>query len=154
MRWLMVDKLVECDPGERAIGVKCFSFSDPIFMDHFPGLPIVPGVVQIEMIAQTGGKCIRLKNRNVLPALGTVKSAKFIKSIEPGDQCFIHVEVTKLRESYAMATGQILVDGKKVSEAEILFAMIPKTKLDPNHKDLIVARWEEKLDASKEKRDE
>ena len=141
MRWLLIDKFAECEPGVRAVGVKCFSRSDIVFMDHFPGFPIVPGVLQIEMIAQTGGKCIRMAHPEVLPALGGVKSAKFIRSIEPGDQCFIKVEITQLRKAYALATGHIEVNGQKVSEAEVMFAMVPSSNLDQTHEDPVMADW-------------
>jgi len=140
MRWLMVDKLIEAEPGKRAVGVRCFSRSEPLFMDHFSFYPIVPGVVQIEMIAQTGGKCIRLAHPELMTVLGSVKSAKFYKPIEPGSQCIIKVEITALRKQHAIAQGVIEVDGKKVSEAEILYGIIPN--LAPaNHVDPVIEDW-------------
>lgn len=125
MRWILVDKLIECDPGVSAKAVKNFSRSDVFFMDHFPNYPVVPGVLQIEMIAQAGGKSLRLARPDSLPMLATVKSAKFSRSIEPGDQCIISVQITKFAKDYATATGIIEVDGKKVSEAEIMYAIRP-----------------------------
>ena len=90
-------------------------------MDHFPGFPIVPGVLQVEMIAQLGGKCIRSANPDILPILSSVKSAKFRNKIEPGDKAIIKVEVT-VRKSYSLAKGHIEVNGKKVAEAEVMYA--------------------------------
>ena len=60
MRWYLVDRLVECVPGKSAIGIKSFSRSELFFMDHFPGFPIVPGVLQIEMMATTGARPSKL----------------------------------------------------------------------------------------------
>lgn len=127
MRWILIDKLVEMDPGKRAVGIRSFSPSEPFFMDHFPGFPIVPGVLQVEMIAQLGGKCIRSANPDILPILSSVKGAKFRNKIEPGDQATIKVEVT-VRKSYSLAKGHIEVNGKKVSEAEVMYAHIPIPK--------------------------
>ncbi len=124
MRWILIDKLVEMDPGKRAVGIRSFPPSEPFFMDHFPGFPIVPGVLQVEMIAQLGGKCIRSANPDILPILSSVKGAKFRNKIEPGDRATIKVEVT-VRKSYSLAKGHIEVNGKKVSEAEVMYAHIP-----------------------------
>jgi 3-hydroxyacyl-[acyl-carrier-protein] dehydratase len=119
-----VDRLQSCDPGRRAVATKTFPRSDLLFMDHFPGLPTVPGVLQIEMMAQTGGVCIRQARAGVRTLLGAVRSARFIRRVEPGDQCRITVEIERLRDDYALASGRIEVDGQKVSEAEILFALV------------------------------
>ncbi|UZJ37480.1 3-hydroxyacyl-ACP dehydratase FabZ family protein [Prosthecochloris sp. SCSIO W1103] len=130
MRWLLVDKILEIDPGKKALGVRCFSRSELFFMDHFPGYPIVPGVLQIEMIAQVGGKCIMAANPGYLPVLTSVKSAQFRRAIEPGDSALIHAEVT-LRKSYSLANGWIEVDGKKVSSAEVMYGLVPIPETKP-----------------------
>ena len=124
MRWILVDKIVEMDPGKTAVGIRSFSRAEIFFMDHFPGFPIVPGVLQVEMIAQVGGKCIRAANPEILTVLSSVKSATFRKQIEPGDQAIIKVEVT-VRKSYSLAKGYIEVEGKKVAAAEVMYAHIP-----------------------------
>ncbi len=112
------------EPGKSALGVKCFSRSEFFFMDHFPGYPLVPGVLQIEMIAQLGGKCIMSANPGFLPVLTSVKSAKFRKAIEPGDRALIHVDVT-LRKAYSIASGWIEVEGKSVASAQVMYGHVP-----------------------------
>lgn len=124
MRWLLFDKILEMDPGKKAVGVRCFSRSELFFMDHFPGYPVVPGVLQIEMIAQVGGKCIMEAIPGFLPVLTSVKSAQFRRAIQPGDRALIHAEVT-LRKSYSIANGWIEVDGKKVASAEVMYGHVP-----------------------------
>jgi len=124
MRWLLVDKILTMEPGKTSTGSRCFTRSEPFFMDHFPGYPIVPGVLQIEMVAQLGGKCIMAANPGFLPVLTSVKSAKFRRPIEPGDKAVIHVDVT-VRKSYSLAKGWIEVEGKNMSSAEIMYALIP-----------------------------
>ena len=130
MRWILVDKLLELDPGKSAVGVRCFSRAEIFFMDHFPGFPIVPGVLQVEMIAQVGGKCIRAANPGILTVLSSVKSAKFRKSIEPGDQAIIKAHVVQVRAAYSVVAGHIEVNGVKVSEAEVMYGhlTLPKDK--------------------------
>ncbi len=130
MRWQLLDRIVECEAGMRAVGIKCFTRSESFFQDHFPGMPIVPGVLQIEMIAQLAGKCIVQSRHEILPVLGSVKSAKFYQAIKPGDQCFIHIEIKKIASSYGLAEGYILVDNQKVCSAEIFFGMVPREKLN------------------------
>lgn len=141
MRWQLIDKILECEPGVSAVGVKTFPRSDLFFMDHFPGMPIVPGVLQIEMIAQMGGKCIAIQNPNVLPVLGSVKGAKFYRNVNPGDRCIINVKVIKIAKSYALAEGEIEVDGQKVSSASILFGMVDRKNLSSNEFDVVSQDW-------------
>jgi len=123
MRWLLIDKILEMVPGVKATGVRCFSRSELFFMDHFPGYPIVPGVLQIEMIAQLGGKCIMAAHQESLPVLTSVKSARFKKAIEPGDRALIHVDVT-LKKSYSLASGWIEIDEKKIATAEVMYGHV------------------------------
>ncbi len=144
MRWFLIDKLLECEPGKNAVGVKCFSRSEEFFQDHFPGFPVVPGVLQIEMIAQTGGKCVRLALGHEFTVLGQVKSAKFYRNIEPGDQCIVKIEVQKLAKAYAIATGVIEVNGEKCATAEIMYGILSRDKLDPNYHDPILLDWKKR----------
>jgi 3-hydroxyacyl-[acyl-carrier-protein] dehydratase len=124
MRWIWIDKILELVSGKSAVGLRSFSRAELFFMDHFPGFPIVPGVIQIEMIAQVGGRCIRAANPDILTVLSSVKSARFRKNIEPGDQAIIKVDVT-VRKSFSTAKGYIEVNAQKVSEAEVMYAHIP-----------------------------
>lgn len=141
MRWLLIDKILECEPGESAMGTKCFSRSETFFMDHFPGMPIVPGVLQIEMMAQMAGKCIGLKVPEKLPVLGSVKNARFYRSIEPGDVCVIKAKIQKIAAQFALADAVVEVDGKKCSSATILFAYVPRSRLSSESFDGVVQEW-------------
>jgi 3-hydroxyacyl-[acyl-carrier-protein] dehydratase len=124
MRWILVDKIIALDPGKSAVGVRNFSRSESFFMDHFPGFPIVPGVLQVEMIAQVGGKCIMAFSRDFMPVLGSIKSAKFYRKVVPGDQAFIKVQVI-VRKEFSVVNGHIEVENEKVSAAELILAHIP-----------------------------
>jgi 3-hydroxyacyl-[acyl-carrier-protein] dehydratase len=141
MRWLLIDQILECEPGVSAVGVKTFPRSDEIFMDHFPGFPIVPGVLQIEMIAQMAGKCAAMATPGILPVLGNVKGAKFYRNISPGDRCVIKARVTKITKSYVLGEGEVEVDGQKCSRASILFGVVDRTKLNSNNFDAVTQEF-------------
>jgi 3-hydroxyacyl-[acyl-carrier-protein] dehydratase len=148
MRWILIDRLVDCSPGERAVAIKTFSRSEILFMDHFVGLPTVPGVLQIEMIAQTAGKCIKVARPGSLTLLGVVRSAKFFNRVEPGDQCRITVDIDRMREDYALASGQVEVDGVRVSRAELVVAIVasPNSSVD----DPIIQDWKRRQAGQRE----
>ncbi len=122
--------------------------SEEFFQDHFPGMPIVPGVLQIEMMAQLAGKCIAMANRDVLPVLGTVKSAKFYHNVGPEDRCVIKVTVSKVAKAYSMAEGVIEVNAVKVTAASILFGHVPREKLASEDFDAVTREF---LEAQKGK---
>lgn len=153
MRWYLVDRLIECDPGRSAVGIKTFSRSEVFFLDHFPGFPIVPGVLQIEMMATTGGKAIKLAQPNWLPILGQVKNAKFMRQVQPGDQCHIHVQVIRLKESYCVTEAYIEVDGLRVSQAQIFYAVLPATTMDTSHVDPVIQDWHRRQAQKETKRE-
>ena len=141
MRWFLLDRIVECTPGESIVGIKCFTRSEAFFQDHFPGYMLVPGVLQIEMMATTGGKAIKLKYPERFPILGSVKNAKFYRQVRPGDQCFIHVDIESVKEKYAIGQAQVKVDGKKVSSATIMYAMNDPGLLKQGHEDPVLRDW-------------
>lgn len=141
LRWQLLDRILECDPGVSAVGKKTFPRSDLFFMDHFPGMPIVPGVLQIEMMAQMAGKCIAMSRREILPVLGSVKSAKFFHNIHPGDMCIVKARVIKIAKSYSLADGEIEVDGQKVSTASILFGHVERGRLASEEFDAVTTDW-------------
>lgn len=144
MRWLLIDQIIECEPGIRAKGVKTFSRSEEFFMDHFPGFPIVPGVLQIEMMAQMAGKCFAIANPGILPVLGTVKNAKFFGNVNPGDRCFIFAEITKIAKGFLVADAHVEVEGRKVSCATILFGQVPRSKLASEEFDAVTEDWKKR----------
>ncbi len=141
MRWLWLDRIEECTPGVSAIGSKTFSGSETFFADHFPGMPIVPGVLQVEMMAQMAGKCLSMAQPQILPVLGTIKSAKFYHNIGPGDLCLIKVNITKIGKSYALAEGCIEVRAQRVSTASILFGQVERSRLTSEDFDKVTAEW-------------
>ena len=124
--FLLVDRVVELEPGKHAVGIKNVSINEAFFQGHFPSHPVMPGVLVIEAMAQTGGVMILSleEHRGKLAYLATVNNAKFRRPIVPGDT--IRTEVTVLRARGN--TGRIhcvsRVEDKVAAEAEIMFALV------------------------------
>jgi 3-hydroxyacyl-[acyl-carrier-protein] dehydratase len=125
MSWRLLDRLLACEPGKSATGEKRFPADLPLFAEHFPGLPTVPGVLQIEMIAAAGGKALRLAFPDRLPMLIAVKSAKFHRRIAPGELCLVRAEILQLHSERAAAAGRVEVDGERAAEATVLYVLAP-----------------------------
>jgi 3-hydroxyacyl-[acyl-carrier-protein] dehydratase len=137
--WRLVDRLLACEPGRSAVAEKRFSPATPLFADHFPGLPLVPGVLQIEMIAATGGKALRLAAADKLPLVAAVKAAKFYRPVEPGERCLIRVEITQLHAGRAAAQGVVEVEGRRAAAATVLYALIAAP--EEARRDPVLEEW-------------
>ena len=118
---LMVDRVVECDDEKRIVGIKNLTINEPFFQGHFPGAPVMPGVLQLEAMAQTGGILLtRLGGHaNRVPYLMSIDKARFRRVIKPGDQMRIEVEFLNIRARIARFAAKVFVDGVLASEAEI-----------------------------------
>lgn len=141
MRWFLIDQLLECDPGRRAVAVKTFPMSDLMFLTHFDANPVVPGVLQIEMVAQAGAKSLKLLRPEMLTMLVSIKSAKFFRPVLPGDRCRITVDIMT-RDDYATETGIVEVEGVRVSQSELLVAFVPRVTVEPPERDVIIEAWQ------------
>ncbi|MBQ8571041.1 MAG: 3-hydroxyacyl-ACP dehydratase FabZ [Kiritimatiellae bacterium] len=134
--FLLVDKVIEkSEDGYYQVAVKNTTFNEPYFQGHFPGYPIMPGVLQIEALAQAGGiMTLTLESNPDVPKGGfdtflmSVEKAKFRKPVRPGDQLFLETTLLSLRRNTAKIQGIVRVDGKVVTEAEIMFMLVPKEK--------------------------
>lgn len=124
--FLMVDRIVEIDGESKAIGVKSVSINEPYFQGHFPGHPVMPGVLQVEAMAQVASIIMMRKTENA-GKIGYFMSAdevKFRKPVFPGDTLFIHVELIRARKNMGRASCQCLVNGNVVSEGILMFGLI------------------------------
>jgi beta-hydroxyacyl-ACP dehydratase FabZ len=128
---LLVDRILECDDAKRIVGLKCVTINDPFFQGHFPGAPVMPGVLQLEAMAQTGGILLNriLKSGERVPYFMAIDNAKFRKVVRPGDVMRIEVDITNMRSRVARFHGQVLVDGAVASEADLM-CMVTDRKAD------------------------
>jgi len=130
--FLLVDRVLELE-DERILTLKNVTVNEEFFNGHFPGQPIMPGVLQIEAMAQSG--CIMLMNSNlvdnpdeVLMVFTGIKNAKFRKSVVPGDQLKMEINLGNHRRNFVTMIGKATVDGEVVCELEASAAIVPREK--------------------------
>jgi beta-hydroxyacyl-ACP dehydratase FabZ len=126
--FLLVDRIHSIDEDNSAIGIKNVTVNEPHFQGHFPGQPVMPGVLIIEAMAQTAGAICIKKTAGEKPAVVyfmTIDNAKFRRPVVPGDQLEIHVKKLKNRGNIWKYACEAIVDGAKVAEAEITAMMTP-----------------------------
>ncbi|RMG02486.1 MAG: 3-hydroxyacyl-[acyl-carrier-protein] dehydratase FabZ [Nitrospirae bacterium] len=117
--FLLVDRVVEMEKEKRAVGIKNVTINEPFFQGHFPGNPIMPGVLIIEAMAQVSGTlAIASGVQGKTTVFMSIEKAKFRKPVVPGDQLRIEVNVLKTRQSVWKFSGLATVDGNTVAEAE------------------------------------
>ncbi len=144
MRYILLDRITLLEPPEVARAVKCVSLSDDLFVDHFPGHPVMPGAMLLEAMAQLGGvlleQSVRREGEVERHALLTlVDRAKFRQVVRPGDRVELEARGLRVSEDGGQIQGKALVDGKLVAEATLGYAFARVTN------PLVIARRREVL---------
>ena len=126
--FLLVDRVLELEPNQRILAVKNVSINEPFFQGHFPGHPVMPGVLVLEALAQAGGLLTQLSATGVDAAdeklfyLVKIDNARFARMVVPGDQLMLEVKLKRMIRNMAMYECSASVDGKQVASADILCA--------------------------------
>ncbi len=127
--FLLVDRIVELEPGRRAVGIKNVTINEPFFPGHFPGHPIMPGVLIVEAMAQTGGMLLAdqlTESPGKVVYFMAIDRVKFRKPVIPGDQLRLEVEVIQIRGINCRMKGVARVEGKVVAEGELLACVMDR----------------------------
>lgn len=124
--FLFVDKILSLEKGKRAVGLKILTEDDYFFKGHFPGRPVMPGVLIIEAMAQVGGVMMLslAENRGKLAYFLACDNAKFRKTVLPGDHLIMEVETVKLKSKTGVVRANAFVNGKLVAEADLVFTLV------------------------------
>ncbi len=129
MRFVLVDKIVELEPGKRAAGYRRLSPDAEHYRDHMPAYPVEPGVLILESMAQLGGRLVQqsvkhASGRDVLPMLAMVNQAEFRRPVRPPCRLDLSAEILSLRATGARVSASALVDGRQVAAATVTFVLI------------------------------
>lgn len=123
--FMLIDTIEEMEPGVKAVARKCVSYNEPFFQGHFPGEPVMPGVLIIEALAQTGAVAILSlsENKGKTAYFAAINSARFKKKVIPGDVLTLETEIIKVKGPMGIGKATATVDGKVAVQAELTFAI-------------------------------
>ena len=122
---LLVDRILELEPGVRVVGIKNVSHGDAFFVGHFPGYPVMPGVLIVEALAQVGAVALLQmpEHRGKLVFFAGIDGVRFKRQVVPGDVLRLEVELGKLRRGFGSGSATATVDGQLAAQGQLLFAV-------------------------------
>ncbi len=126
--FLLVDRLTDLVPGEKAAGLKNVTINEPFFQGHFPGEPVMPGVLIVESLAQVGAVAILSmpENEDKLALFTGINNFRFKQMVKPGDQLELVVSLTGMRRNLGKGEAEAMVNGKIVASGELWFALVER----------------------------
>jgi len=129
---LLVDRILELDPGKRAVGMKNVTINEDFFNGHFPGQAMMPGVLILEAMAQVGGILLLAapENNRRLAVIAGMENIKFRKPVVPGDTLITEVELTYLRHKFGKVRMVGRVDGEIVAECDLTFGLVDRRTVE------------------------
>ena len=131
--FLLVDRIVEMESKKRAVGIKNVTINEPFFPGHFPSKPVMPGVLIVEALAQTGGVLLLSdvpdRDKKII-YLVAVDNVRFRRPVVPGDQLKLELTVTAIRDTFCRMDGKATVDGILAAEASMMCKMVNLSELE------------------------
>lgn len=124
---LLVDRILEFEPRKKCRGLKNVSMNEAFFQGHYPGRPIMPGVLMIEAMAQTAAVILLSDEEfaGMTPIIGGIDNVRFRRQVIPGDQLIMDIELLKLRGTIGKISGKASVEGEVAAEMEMTFKLVP-----------------------------
>jgi len=136
VRFILIDRIVALIPGESIVAARSIRPDEDYFRDHFPGFPVVPGVLLTEMMAQAAGKCLDAQRKPRGKAmLAKILSASFRQWVRPGDETLVYASVTANEERYATADCRVDVGERPVAQAKLFFSFLSIDNLAGDFRD-------------------
>ena len=125
--FLLVDRIVEIEPGRRGVGLKNVTMGEAFFQGHFPGYPVMPGVLIVEALAQVGAVALLAtgEHQGKLALFAGINEVRFKRQVKPGDTLRLEIELSQIRRSIGTGAGQATVDGDLACRGELMFALVP-----------------------------
>ena len=124
--FLLVDRIEEMEPGKKAVGIKNVTANEPFFPGHFPGRPVMPGVLIVEALAQTAGILVGEEGADKIPMFMGIDKARFRRPVVPGDQLRLEVEVLQMRRNVCRVSGKAYVGEEIAAEATIMATLVDR----------------------------
>ena len=138
MRFLFVDRILKLEPGKFIEAEHAFPSDQDFFRDHFPGFPVVPGVLLTEMMGQTAAKCLDAESREKgrgKAMLAQIRSASFREWVRPDEKALVRAEIRTNQVECASAACSVEVNGRRVCTADLLFSFLPLDRFAPGYRD-------------------
>src|ERR1700756_2351435 len=129
--FLLIDRIVEFEPTKRLVAIKNVTINEPFFQGHFPGFPIMPGVLIVEAMAQAGGALLLTEipdRESKLMVFTGIERAKFRRPVVPGDQLRIEINVLQWKPRVVRLEGKATVDGKLACEGTVMCQLVPRRR--------------------------
>ena len=142
MRFVLVDRIDALVPGQSVVAARTVPHDEDYFQDHFPGFPVVPGVLLTETMGQAAAKCLDAERRPRGKAmLARILSASFRQWVRPGDELQLAATIVSNEERYATADCEAKVDGRTVAQAKLFFSFMPIATFAPAYRDAVLDAW-------------
>jgi 3-hydroxyacyl-[acyl-carrier-protein] dehydratase len=139
MRFLLVDRILRLDPGVAIEAETSMPASEELFRDHFPGFPVVPGVLLTEMMGQAAAKCLKADGRDRgNPMLAEIRNARFRSWVRPGEPIRLFASIERDEEKFVVAKCHAEVNGRKVCSAELMLVFVPVSEFAPGMRDQVL----------------
>lgn len=142
MRFLLNNRIIALEPGVSVEAEMSLPPEEELFRDHFPGFPVVPGVLLTEMMGQAAGKCLVAQNpRRGFPMLSEIRNARFRSWVRPGEVIRLQATVQTLRDTFAVVQCQASVGDRKACSAELLLSFVAADQFAPGYRDELLEQW-------------